>query len=88
MKRLKEIFGRRGMSWDGENLREMRSKLIIWDGRPFLSLSAVDTTATVRWSAMLDASPGKVPPNVERALDELAVQFPPADGAGRVAKGR
>lgn len=66
---------------------EMRSKLIIWDGRPFLSLSAVDTTATVRWSAMLDASPGKVPPNVERAFDEFAAEFPPAEGAGRVAKG-
>lgn len=65
---------------------DMRPKLIIWDGRPFLSLSAVDSSGKVRWSAMLDASPGKVPPNVDRAFDELAAQFPPADGAERVAK--
>ena len=64
---------------------DMRSKLIIWDGRPFLSLSALDREGTVRWSAMLDASPGKVPPNVERAFDEFAVEFPPAEGAARVA---
>lgn len=64
---------------------DLRSKLIIWDGRPFLSLSALDQAGTVRWSAMLDASPGKVPPGVERAFDEFAVQFPPAEGAGRVA---
>jgi DNA-binding winged helix-turn-helix (wHTH) protein len=67
---------------------ELRPKLIMWDGRPFLSLSAVDRQGTVRWSAMLDASPGEVPPNVNRAFDELLVQFPPADGAERVAKGQ
>ena len=67
---------------------DLRPKLIIWDGRPFLSLTALDKQGTVRWSAMLDASPGKVPPNVERAFDEFAVQFPPAEGAERVATGQ
>jgi len=67
---------------------DLRSKLIIWDGRPFLSLSALDRQGTVRWSAMLDASPGRVPPNVERAFDDFAVQFPPGQGAERVAKGQ
>ena len=67
---------------------DLRSKLIMWDGRPFLSLSALDKEGTVRWSAMLDASPGKVPPNVERAFDEFAAEFPPAEGAERLADGQ
>lgn len=67
---------------------DLRSKLIISDGRPFLILSARDRHGTVRWSAMLDASPGKVPPNVNRAFDELAARFPPEQGAARLAKGQ
>ena len=67
---------------------DLRSKLIIWDEKPFLSLSALDGEGTVRWSAMLLASPGRVPPNVSKAFDELEAQFPPDGGAERVAKGQ
>lgn len=56
---------------------DMRSKLIMWDGRPFLSITATDRAGTVRWTAMLDASPGQVPPNVARVFDEFATEFPP-----------
>ena len=56
----------------------LQPKLIIWDGKPFLSMTATDRAGAVRWSAMLDASPGKVPPGVDKAFDDLAANFPRA----------
>lgn len=64
----------------------LRPKLIIWDAKPFVSMEATDPGGTVRWSAMLNASPGKVPPNVEKAFDDLERQFPAEGGAERLAK--
>ncbi len=64
----------------------LRSKLIIWDEKPFVSMAATDRDGTVRWSAMLNASPGRVPPNVDKAFDDLERRFPAQDGAERLAK--
>lgn len=64
----------------------LQPKLIIWDNKPFLSMTATDRAGAVRWSAMLDASPGKVPPGVEKAFDDLAANFPARDGTERLAK--
>ena len=64
----------------------LRPKLIIWDEKPFVSMAATDRDGTVRWSAMLNASPGKVPPNVDKAFDDLEHRFPAEDGAERLAK--
>lgn len=63
----------------------LRSKLIIWDEKPFVSMAATDRERTVRWSAMLNASPGKVPPNIDQAFDDLERRFPAKDGAERLA---
>jgi DNA-binding winged helix-turn-helix (wHTH) protein len=64
----------------------LQSKLIIWDDKPFVSMAATDRDGTVRWSAMLNASPGRVPPNVDKAFDDLERRFPAEDGAERLAK--
>lgn len=64
----------------------LQSKLIIWDEKPFVSLSATDREGAVVWSAMLDASPDRVPPGVDSALDELQGRLRSADGAARLAK--
>ena len=64
----------------------LRPKLIIWDAKPFVSMAATDRDGTVRWSAMLNASPGRVPPNVDAAFDDLERRFPAQDGAERLAK--
>lgn len=64
----------------------LQPKLIIWDAKPFLSMTATDQAGAVRWSAMLDASPGMVPPGVGKAFDDLAANFPARDGPERLAK--
>ena len=64
----------------------LRPKLIIWDEKPFVSMNGSDVDGTVRWSAMLNASPGKVPPNIDKAFDDLERQFPARGGAERLAK--
>jgi DNA-binding winged helix-turn-helix (wHTH) protein len=61
-------------------------KLVMWDGRPFLGITATDRSGVVRWSLMANAMPGKVPPAVDRGLDDLAARFPPKEGLERLAK--
>ena len=61
-------------------------KLVMWDGMPFLGITATDRTGVVRWSLMANAMPGKVPPAVDRGFDDLAMRFPPDKGLERLAK--
>ena len=49
----------------------LTTKLVIWDGAPFLGLTATDRDGAIAWSAMLPASPGRVPGGVEKAVKEL-----------------
>ena len=63
----------------------LASKLIMWDGMPFLSMTATDSAGVVRWSAMIKATPGRVPPGVDRAIDEFAAKFAPKEGTARLA---
>lgn len=69
----------------GEADLALASKLIMWDGMPFLSINATDRTGVVRWSLMANAMPGRVPPAIDTGFDELATQFPPEEGAARLA---
>lgn len=64
----------------------LEAKLVMWDGLPFLGLTATDRSGEVRWSKMARATPGAVPPAVDAGLDELAAQFPPKGGSERLAK--
>lgn len=64
----------------------LEARLVMWDGLPFLGLTATDRSGVVRWSEMAKATPGAVPPAVDAGLDELAAQFPPEAGAERLAK--
>ena len=43
-------------------------------------------TPEYRWSAMLNASPGRMPPNIDKAFDDLEQRFPAEDGVERLAK--
>ena len=72
----------------GEGDLLLASKLVMWDGMPFLGMTATDRAGVVRWSAMIKATPGQVPPGVDKALDELAAGFPPKERSGRVANGQ
>ncbi|HEX6218904.1 MAG TPA: transcriptional regulator [Sphingomicrobium sp.] len=71
---------------DGQGDLAMASKLVMWDGKPFLGINATDRSGVVRWSLMANAMPGRVPPAVDIGLDELATKFPPREGAGRLAE--
>ena len=66
----------------------LASKLIMWDGMPFLSMTATDTAGVVRWSAMINASPGRVPPGVDQALDDFSSKFNAKAGAAPLANGQ
>jgi DNA-binding winged helix-turn-helix (wHTH) protein len=62
---------RRGQDGD---LR-LASKLVMWDGLPYLGMTATDRAGVVRWSAMIKATPGAVPPGVSAKLDVFAGEF-------------
>ena len=70
----------------GEGDLALVPKLVMWDGMPFLGITATDRSGVVRWSLMANAMPGKVPPAVDRGLDDLAARFPPKEGGERLAK--
>ena len=57
----------------GGDLR-LASKLVMWDGAPYLGMTATDAGGVVRWSAMIKATQGAVPPGVAAELDGLAKQ--------------
>lgn len=70
----------------GQGDLALASNLIMWDGQPYLSITATDRAAVVRWSLMANAMPGRVPPAVRSGFGELAVKYPPREGAERLAK--
>ena len=81
-------LGQRGyvVRRSGQGDLALSSKLIMWDGKPFLSINANDQAGVVRWSLMANAMPGKVPPAINSGFDELATKFPPKEGVERLAK--
>ena len=58
----------------GDGLR-FESKLVIWNGAPSLGMTATDAGGVVRWSAMTDGSPARVPEGVAEKLDDFAARF-------------
>jgi DNA-binding winged helix-turn-helix (wHTH) protein len=70
----------------GEGDLGLASKLVMWDGMPFLGITATDRSGVVRWSLMAKATPGKVPPAINESFDDLAARFPAKGGAERLAK--
>ena len=82
-------LGQRGYAVrrSGQGDLALQSKLVIWDGLPYLGMTATDHSGVVRWSQMAKATPGAVPPAVDAGLDELAGRFPPKEGAERLANG-
>ncbi|HEY0628107.1 MAG TPA: transcriptional regulator [Sphingomicrobium sp.] len=52
------------------------SKLVMWNGEPYLGMTAVDERNGVLWSAMLKGGPAEVPRTVDGALDEFQAKFP------------
>ncbi len=66
-------LSRRGFSIrrGSDAVTQLTSKLVMWDGAPFLGMTATDATGTVIWSAMLPASSGRIPSGVEKAVEGL-----------------
>ena len=59
---------RRGAS--GEAL-VLRTRLIIWDEKPFLGMTATAPDGTVRWSSMRPGGPAEAPASTAAAVEEL-----------------
>jgi DNA-binding winged helix-turn-helix (wHTH) protein len=64
----------------------MDSKLVMWEGDPWLGVTATDRAGEVRWSMMAKATAGKVPSAIKFAAEDMATKFPPQAGAARLAK--
>jgi len=47
----------------------LRARLVMWDERPFLALEST-REGRIEWSAMIDASHGRLPPALDRELDK------------------
>jgi DNA-binding winged helix-turn-helix (wHTH) protein len=80
-------LGNRGFAVrrDGSGDLRIASKLVMWDGAPYLGMTATDAGGVVRWSAMIDAREGRVPLGVAAKLDGFAKQVRDqrlADGRG------
>jgi DNA-binding winged helix-turn-helix (wHTH) protein len=59
---------------DGAGGLRLASKLVMWDGLPYLGMTSTDASGAVRWSAMIKATEGAVPPGVAAKLDDFASQ--------------
>ena len=83
-------LGERGLAVrrDGGGDLRLASKLVMWDGLPYLGMTATDSKGVVRWSAMIEATEGKVPPGVAAELDGLATQVRGKAGPQRLADGQ
>jgi len=82
-------LGQRGFSVrrDGTGPLRLASKLVMWDGAPYLGMTATDAGGVVRWSAMIKATQGAVPPGVAAKLDDLAAEVR-SGGSQRLAEPR
>ena len=60
---------RRGRAREGEI--QIAARLTLWTGEPTVGLTATGPDGVVRWSAMARGPAGKLPGNVERALDDF-----------------
>ena len=47
------------------------SKLVMWNGEPYLGMTATDGKGVVRWSAMIRGAGGHIPYGVSDALDRF-----------------
>ena len=81
-------FGGRGFAVRRSGPADLKldSKLVMWEGDPWLGVTATDQAGVVRWSMMSKATAGKVPSAIQFAADDMAKKFPPAAGAERLAK--
>jgi DNA-binding winged helix-turn-helix (wHTH) protein len=80
-------LGERGFAVrrDGGGDLRLASKLVMWDGSPYLGMTATDAKRVVRWSAMIAATEGKIPRGVAAELDGLAAQVRGEGRAQRLA---
>ena len=54
----------------------MTGKLVMWNGAPYLGLSATDAAGVVRWSAMAKATPETAPAGLHKELDDFQSKIP------------
>ena len=66
-------LGKRGFAVRRDDAGTLRlaAKLVMWNGGPYLGLTAADEKGVVRWSAMMPGTPDVVPRNVSAKLDEF-----------------
>ncbi len=55
----------------GDEALVLRTRLVIWDGKPFLGMTATAPDGTVRWSSMRPGGAGEVPASTAAAVEEL-----------------
>lgn len=53
----------------------LASKLVMWNGEPYLGMTLTDDRNVVRWSAMMKGGPAETPRNVSAELDGLKAKF-------------
>ena len=70
---LVDRLSRRGFAVRRSGAADFRieSKLVIWNGAPWLGITAVDGSGAVTWSAMVPGAPAQVPAQVDGALDRF-----------------
>lgn len=49
----------------------LQPRLVMWNGRPYLGMTATSPDGVVRWSAMMPGAPGEVPDNAKQALGQF-----------------
>jgi len=55
---------------------KIAGKLVMWNGAPFLGLSATDARGVVRWSVMTKGTADAVPAGLHAALDDFQKKVP------------
>ena len=60
----------------GDGPLKIAGKLVMWNGAPFLGLSATDARGVVRWSAMTKGTADAVPAGLHAALDDFQKKVP------------
>ena len=60
---------------DGPAELVLRPRLVTWNGKPWLGLTATDRQGAVRWSAMLPGAPSEVPSEAKGAIADFKQEF-------------